>query len=61
MVRDFIAGVTPADLTATRANPWAPDHAESVLTCVHTILDEEWEHHRYAVRDLDLIESGAET
>ena len=59
MVRDFIAGVTPADLTATRANPWAPDHAETVLTCVHTILDEEWEHHRYATRDLDAIRAAS--
>jgi hypothetical protein len=26
-----------------------------VLTCLHVILEEEWEHHRYAVRDLDII------
>lgn len=58
MVRDFLATVTPADLTAVRANPWAPERPETTLSCLHVILGEEWEHHRYAVRDLDAIESG---
>jgi hypothetical protein len=57
MVRDFLASVTPDDLAATRKNPWAPDNPETILSCLHTILDEEWEHHRYAVRDLDAIEA----
>ncbi|HET8604841.1 MAG TPA: DinB family protein [Marmoricola sp.] len=57
MVRDFLATVTPDDLAAPRKNPWAPDHPETVLSCLHTILAEEWEHHRYAVRDLDVIEA----
>ena len=59
MVRDFLATVTPDDLDAPRKNPWAPDHPETVLSCLPTILAEEWEHHRYAVRDLDVIESGS--
>lgn len=58
MVRDYVAGVTAADLTGTRPNPWAPEHQETVLSCLHTILEEEWEHHRYAVRDLDAIAAG---
>ncbi|WP_238009107.1 DinB family protein [Dactylosporangium sp. AC04546] len=53
MVRDFLAAVTPDLLAATRRNPHAPDRQETVLSCLHVILDEEWEHHRYAVRDLD--------
>lgn len=57
MVRDFLTTVTSQDLVAVRKNPWAPDHAESVLSCLHTILEEEWEHHRYAVRDLETIEA----
>ena len=38
-----------------------PDHQETTRSCLHVILEEEWEHHRYAVRDLDAIEgtSGA--
>jgi hypothetical protein len=57
MVRDFIATVTPDELAATRRNPHNPDHPESVLSCLHVILEEEWEHHRYALRDLDTIEA----
>jgi hypothetical protein len=52
MVRDFIATVTAEELTAPRWNPWAPDHPETTLSCLHVILNEEWEHLRYALRDL---------
>jgi hypothetical protein len=58
LVRDFIAAVTPAELAELRNNPWAPDKEMPVLACLHVILNEEWEHHRYAVRDLDAIEAG---
>jgi hypothetical protein len=34
-----------------------PDYEETVLSCLHTILEEEWEHLRFAVRDLDEVES----
>jgi len=57
MVRDFLATLTPDLLAATRSNPHAPEGQETVLSCLHVILDEEWEHHRYAVRDLDAIEA----
>jgi hypothetical protein len=57
MVRDFLATVTPDELAASRTNPWAPEYQETVLSCLHTILEEEWEHHRYAVRDLEAIEA----
>jgi hypothetical protein len=59
-VRDFLATVTSDDLAATRTNPWAPEHQETTLSCLHTILQEEWEHHRYAVRDVDAIEAGSD-
>jgi hypothetical protein len=57
MVRDFLATVTSDELAAARRNPH--DHAEPETTrsCLHVILEEEWEHHRYAVRDLDAIEA----
>jgi len=55
MVNGFLASVTGDDLAAERANPWSPQYPETVLSCIHTILEEEWEHHRYAVRDLDAI------
>jgi len=55
MVRDYLSTVTADELTVQRRNPHAPAHEESTLSCLHVILDEEWEHHRYAVRDLDAI------
>ncbi|MBO0812450.1 MAG: DinB family protein [Microlunatus sp.] len=55
MVRDFLAAVTAEQLTEKRKNPHAPEYAERVIDCLHTIIEEEWEHHRYAVRDLDAI------
>lgn len=55
MVRDYLATVDPATLEEMRPNPWAPEHQESVRNCLHVILNEEWEHMRYAVRDLATI------
>ena len=55
MVRDFLDAATSEQLAKERANPHAPQYPETVLSCLHTILEEEWEHHRYAVRDLDTI------
>jgi len=60
MVRDFIATVTPEALAETRRNPHAPEHQETVLSCLHVILEEEWEHHRFAVRDLEAIEAKSD-
>lgn len=59
LVGDFLAGVTADDLAVEHRNPHDPDCPESTLGCLHVILDEEWEHHRYAVRDLDAIEARA--
>jgi len=55
MVRDLIATATPEALAVTRKNPWAPEYPETTLSCLHVILQEEWEHLRFAVRDLDAI------
>jgi hypothetical protein len=57
MVRDFLATATSEELAASRRNPWSPEYPETTLSCLHVILEEEWEHHRYAVRDLDAIET----
>jgi uncharacterized damage-inducible protein DinB len=56
-VRGFLATVTAEELAAERRNPHDPASPETVLSCLHTILEEEWEHHRYAVRDLDSIQA----
>jgi hypothetical protein len=57
MVRDFLATVTSDILAAARRNPHEPGRQETVLSCLHVIFDEEWEHHRYTVRDLDAIDA----
>jgi hypothetical protein len=59
MVRDFLATVTSDQLAEARRNPWAPEYQQSTLSCLHVILREEWEHHRYAVRDLEAIEANS--
>jgi hypothetical protein len=59
MVRDFLASVTPDELAAARRNPWNPEYQETTLSCLHVILEEEWEHYRFAVRDLDTIQASS--
>lgn len=56
-VRDYLESVTAEVLDETRASPWAPDYRKSVRSCLHTILVEEWEHLRFALRDLDAIDA----
>ena len=58
MVRDFLATVTSEELAALHKHPWEPESFETTLACLHVILQEEWEHHCYAVRDLDAIEEN---
>lgn len=58
-VRDFLAAVTPEELAVTRKNPHNPEHPETTLSCLHVVLEESWEHLRFAVRDLDAIEAQA--
>ena len=60
MVRDFLASTTSDELAETRKNPWDPECQETTLSCLHVILQEEWEHHRYAIRDLDAIEAKSD-
>ena len=58
MITNFLATVTPEQLATVRKNPWAPQYPETTLSCLHVILGEEWEHLRYALRDLDLFSRG---
>lgn len=60
MVRGFLATVTPELLAEPRQAPWSPEHQDSVLQCLHVILEEEWEHLRFAMRDLDAQEKDAQ-
>ena len=58
-VRATLSNLTDPELAEARTPPAEPGHPSgerSVLQCLHVLLNEEWEHHRYAVRDLDLLE-----
>jgi len=58
-VRATLENLTDRDLSEIRTAPdelGHPNGEHSVLHCLHVILNEEWEHHRYAVRDLDVLE-----
>ena len=54
LVRDFIATVTPAELDTACKNPHNAN-PETTRSCLHVILEEAWEHYRFATRDLDTI------
>lgn len=52
--RDFVASVTAADLT--RKVDVLENGGHELKQCLHTVLEEEFWHNRYAVRDLALLE-----
>ena len=43
-----------APVPAGRAGRRTP--GDAVLECLHVVLNEEWAHHGFCVRDLDLLE-----
>jgi hypothetical protein len=57
-VKEMIAELTGEELERVCVPPDSEGHPaepHSVLECLHVILDEEWEHSRYANRDLDIL------
>jgi hypothetical protein len=58
MVRDFLATATPELLAEPRPTAWSAEHQAPVLHGLNVILNEEWEHLRFARRDLD-AQAGA--
>lgn len=56
MVTEFLTGdLDDDDLMEERPNPWAPDRTVTVGRCINIILNEEWEHLRFALRDADIL------
>ena len=56
----WLSTVTPDELAAPAPVPtgrgWPPyASGKSVLECMHVVLDEEWAHHGFCVRDLDRL------
>lgn len=58
-VRAALESLTDGELANVRLAPDEPGHPSgehTVLHCLHVILNEEYHHHRYAVRDLDVLD-----
>lgn len=53
VVRDLLANATRESLHSPAANSLGEDR--TVLDCLHVVLDEEWAHHRFCVRDLNRL------
>jgi hypothetical protein len=56
----WIDSVTPEQLAAAAPVPdddvWPPyARGRTVRQCLGTVLNEEWEHHRFTTRDLELL------
>jgi DinB superfamily len=56
----WLSAVTADELAAPAPVPagqgWPPyARGKSVLECVHVVLEEEWAHHSFCMRDLDLL------
>jgi hypothetical protein len=64
IVRNLLAGITEAELArrcdSIPAPGYPPQTDHVVVDCIHIVIDEEWAHHRYAVRDLDALNAGGE-
>jgi hypothetical protein len=62
----WLSAATADELSAPApvpAGPGWPPYArgKSVLECLHVVLNEEWAHHGFCVRDLDLLGCGSAT
>jgi hypothetical protein len=59
-LRAFLGDATQDDLDRVRdPNPapgFPPPAARTAISCLHVLLNEEWAHHRFAVRDLASID-----
>lgn len=54
-----IRSVSSGELERVCTPPSTPGHPQAprtVLQCLHVILNEAWEHNRYANRDLDVLD-----
>ncbi|MDQ1743536.1 MAG: hypothetical protein QOE23_1875 [Pseudonocardiales bacterium] len=60
LVRALVDGLTDDDLErgCTRAPaPGYPEELRTVASCLGVVMEEECEHHRYAMRDLAVLEA----
>ena len=60
VIRDIVSSLTDADLgrlCQRSPAPGYPDEERTVIDCLSVVMEEEIEHHRFAVRDLAVLES----
>ncbi|MGO9293861.1 MAG: DinB family protein [Streptosporangiaceae bacterium] len=60
VMRRIVTGLTDADLgrpCRRSPAPGYPDEERTVIDCISVVMDEEIEHHRFAVRDLAVLEA----
>lgn len=60
-VRSHLAALSDDDLRVRVGGPWDPpdlpeERRARVIDCFRVVFNEEWWHHRYATRDLALLE-----
>lgn len=63
-VRDLVDGLTDDSLAATtgpvEGPGWPPPASRSVAQCLRVVLNEEWEHHQFARRDLAVLQARSD-
>lgn len=57
MVRDYLATVTSEQLAEPNDGPPWAGRSVTAKDCIWIICNEEWQHHRFATRDLDALEA----
>ncbi len=61
VMRRIVAGLSDADLgrpCQRSPAPGYPEEERTVIDCIAVVMNEEIEHHRFAVRDLAVLEAG---
>jgi hypothetical protein len=59
MVRDYLRSVTDDRLDEGGHQPFFVSRPFTIRDCLRFVINEEWQHHRYAVRDLNAIAAQA--
>jgi hypothetical protein len=62
VLKSYLDGLTDEEYHRERMStpglPWPPAASRSPQKCLQVIFNEEWAHHRFAVRDLDAMTSS---
>jgi hypothetical protein len=60
-IHEYLANATQDDLQKTNTAPDTTAHPQGsfkVLDCLRVVLNEEWWHNQYAMRDLAILEKS---